>query len=142
MHGEKQVVIRLLQCLCDCVKLPFVTTRIVGLCLTRHRANEIRVHTQSEANHVDCFLNVGGIVAALFCVVNLVDDTLVLLLAVGGDVECGKPRLAAIFRTCEKIKYRLLLLNDALLLLSSVGDTLGTEYPLPIFGTDFYLVFN
>ena len=142
MHDEKQVVIRLLQSLCDCVEFALVRTAVVGLSLTGHRANQVTMHTQSKANHIDCFLNVGGIVAALFCVVNLVDDNIVLLLAVGGDIESGKPCFAAILSPGQEIQNGLLLLDDALLLLASVGDTLGTEDTLPILCRYFDLVFD
>ena len=41
------------------------------------------MHTHSKAYHIDCFLNVGFPVAALFAIVNLVDYDIVLLFAVG-----------------------------------------------------------
>ena len=41
MHGEKQVVIRLLECLGDCVEFALVGAGIVGLSLSGHRTDEI-----------------------------------------------------------------------------------------------------
>ena len=51
-----------------------------------------------------------------------------LLFAVGRDVESREPGFAAVLGTGEKVEYRLFLTNDALLLLTEVGDALGTEY--------------
>ena len=56
MHGKEQVVIRLLEGLGDGVKLALVRAAIVGLCLARHGADKITMHSHSKANHIDCFL--------------------------------------------------------------------------------------
>lgn len=42
------------------------------------------MYSHSEAYHIDSFLNVGLPVATLLAVIYLVDDNIVLLLAVGG----------------------------------------------------------
>ena len=133
MHGEKQVVIRLLQGLGDCVEFPFVGAGIVCLRLAGHRADKVAMHSHSKANHIDGFLDVAFPIAALFGVINLVDDDIVLLLAVGSDVECGEPGFAAVLRAGEEVEDALLLADDALLLLAAFGDALGTENRLPIF---------
>lgn len=133
MNGKEQVVIRLLQRLSDGVKLALVRARVVGLSLAGDGADKITMHTHSKAYHIDCFLNVGLPVAALLGVVNLVDDDIVLLLAVGRDVERGEPGFAAVLRAGEEVENRLFLTHDSLLLLSAVGDALGTKYGLQYF---------
>lgn len=65
MDGEKQVVIRLLECLCDCIEFSFVGAGIVALRLAGHTADKITMHTHSKAEHVHGFLNVGAPVATL-----------------------------------------------------------------------------
>ena len=142
MNGKEQVVIRLLQRLSDGVKLALVRAGVVGLSLAGDGADKITMHTHSKAYHIDCFLNVGLPVAALLGVVNLVDDDIVLLLAVGRDVELGEPGFAAVLRAGEEVENRLFLTHDSLLLLSAVGDALGTKYGLPVFRTDLDMVLN
>lgn len=66
-------------------------------------------------------------VAALLAVINLVDYNVVLLLAVEGNVECGEPRLAAVLRAGQEVEDCLLLAVNALLLLATVGNALGTK---------------
>ena len=56
MDGEKQVVIRLLECLCYCVEFSFVGAGIVGLRLAGHTADKITMHPHSKAYHVDSLL--------------------------------------------------------------------------------------
>ena len=128
MNGKEQVVIRLLEGLGNGVKLALVRAAVVRLRLARHGADKITMHTHSKAYHVDCFLNVGLPVAALLGVVNLVDYDVVLFLAVGRDVERREPGFAAVLSTGKEVEDRLLFLDDAFLLLSAVGDALGTEY--------------
>ena len=128
MYGKKQVVIRLLEGLGYGVKLAFVRAAVIGLRLARHRADKITMHTHSKAYHIDSLLNVGLPVAALFRVINLVDDNVVLLLAVGRDVERREPGFAAVLGAGEKVEYRLFLTDDTLLLFAAVCDALGTEY--------------
>lgn len=142
MNGKEQVVIRLLQRLSDGVKLALVRAGVVGLSLAGDGADKITMHTHSKAYHIDCFLNVGLPVAALLGVVNLVDDDIVLLLAVGRDVERGELGFAAVLRAGEEVENRLFLTHDSLLLLSAVGDALGTKYGLPVFRTDLDMVLN
>ena len=127
MYGEKQVVIRFLQGLGDCIEFAFVRAAVVGLSFARHRADKIGVNAHREAYHIDSFLYVGLPIASLFAIVNLGDYNIVLLLAVGCDVKCGEPRFAGVLRTCQEVKDALLLLDDALLLLVAVGDTLGAK---------------
>ena len=81
-------------------------------------------------------------VAALLAVINLVDDNVVLLFAVGRDVECREPGFAAVLRPGEEVENLLFLAHDALLLFAAVGDALGTENTLPVFCTDLDVVFN
>ena len=133
MHGEKQVVIRLLQGLGDCVEFSLVGAGIVCLRLAGHRADKVAMHSHSKADHVDGFLDVTLPIAALLGVVNLVDDDIVLLFAVGRDVECGEPGFAAVLRAGEEVENALLLADDALLLLAAVGYALCTENRLPVF---------
>ena len=128
MNGKEQVVIRLLEGLGNGVKLALVRAAVVRLRLARHGADKITMHTHSKAYHVDCFLNVGLPVAALLAIVNLVDYHVVLFLAVGRDVERREPGFAAVLSTGEEVEDRLLFLDDAFLLLTAVGDALGTEY--------------
>ncbi len=59
MHGEKQVVIRLLQGLGDGVQLALVAAAVVGLRLARHTADKVTMHTHSKAEHIHGLLNVG-----------------------------------------------------------------------------------
>ena len=86
------------------------------------------MNAHSKAYHIDCFLNVGLPVAPLLAVINLVDYNVVLLLAVGRDIERREPGFAAVLGTGEKVENGLLLTDDALLLLTAVGDALGPEY--------------
>ena len=142
MDGEKQVVIRLLECLCYCIEFSFVGAGIVGLRLAGHTADKITMHSHSKAEHIHGLLNVGAPVATLLAVINLVDDNIVLFLAVGRDVERGEPGFAAVLRPGEEVENALLLLHDAFLLLAAVGDALGTENTLPVFCTDLDVVLN
>ncbi len=142
MDGEKQVVIRLLECLCYSVEFSFVGAGIVGLRLAGHTAHKITVHTHSKAEHIHCLLNVCAPVATLLAVINLVDDHIVLLLAVGRNVERGEPGFAAVLRPGEEVENALLLLYDAFLLLAAVGDALTAENRFPILLGNLNLVFN
>ena len=96
MDGKEQVVIRLLEGLGNGVKLALVRAAVVRLRLARHGADKITMHTHSKANHIDCLLYVGFPVAALLAVVNLVDYNVVLLLAVGRNIEGREPGFAAV----------------------------------------------
>ena len=100
------------------------------------------MYAERKANHVDGFLNVALPIATLFGVVYLVDDDIVLLLAVGRDVESGKPGFAAVFRTGEEVEYALLLADDTFLLQAAVGDALGSEDALPIFHRNLNLILD
>lgn len=142
MHGEKQVVIRLLQGLGDCVEFSLVGAGIVCLRLAGHRADKVAMHSHSKADHIDSFLNIALPIAALLGVIYLVNDDIVLLLSVGGDVERGEPGFAAVLRAGEEVEDALLLADDAFLLLAAVGDALGAENRLPIFVRDFDLVLD
>lgn len=142
MNGKEQVVIRLLQRLSDGVKLALVRARVVRLGFARHRADKVTMHTHSEANHIDCFLNVGFPVAALLAVINLVDYNVVLFLAVGRDVESREPGFAAVLGAGEEVENLLFLGDDTRLLFAAVGDALGTENALPVFCADLDVVLN
>ncbi len=82
MDVEEKVVIRLLESLGDGVKLALVRTRIICLCLAGDRADEVGMDAHCETHHVYGFDDVRRPVAALFVCFNLVDDHIVLLLAV------------------------------------------------------------
>lgn len=140
MHGKEQVVIRLLEGLGYGVKLAFVRVAVIGLRLARHGADKVTMHTHSKAYHIDCFLNVGLPVAALLTVIYLVDDNVVLLFAVGRDVERREPGFAAVLGAGEKVENLLFLGDDTRLLLATVGDALGMENTLPVFRTDLDVV--
>ena len=142
MHGEKQVVIRLLECLCDSIKFSFVGAGIVTLRLAGHTAHKITMHAHSKAEHIYGLLNVGAPVSALFGVINLVDDHIVLFLAVGRYVERGEPGFAAVLRPGKEVENALLLLHDALLLLAAVGDALTAEDGFPILLGNLDLIFD
>ncbi|MGM9723862.1 MAG: hypothetical protein ACI3YG_07200 [Prevotella sp.] len=98
------------------------------------------MHTHSEAYHIDCFLNVGLPVAPLLAVINLVDDNVVLLLAVGRYIESREPGFAAVLGTGEEVENLLFLGDDTRLLFAAVGDALGTENTLPVFCADLDVV--
>ena len=100
------------------------------------------MHSHSKAEHIYGFLNVGAPVTALLGVINLVDDHIVLLLAVGRNVERGEPGFAAVLRPGEEVENALLLLHDAFLLLAAVGDALTAENGFPILLGNLDLVFN
>ena len=63
------------------------------------------MHSHSKAEHIHGLLNVGAPVATLLAVVNLVDDNIVLFLAVGRDVERGEPGFAAVLRPGKEVYY-------------------------------------
>lgn len=135
-------MIRLLEGLGYGVKLAFVRAAVIGLRLARHGADKITMHTHSKAYHIDSLLNVGLPVAALFRVINLVDDNVVLLLAVGRYIESREPGFAAVLGTGEEVENLLFLGDDTRLLLAAVGNALGTENTLPVFRPDLDVVLN
>ena len=65
-------------------------------------------------------------IAALFAVVDFVNDNIVLFFAVGRDIERGEPGFAAVLRPGKEVENLLFLAHDALLLFAAVGDALGT----------------
>ncbi len=81
-------------------------------------------------------------VAALLAVINLVDDNIVLFLAVGGNVERGEPGFAAVLGPGEEVENLLFLAHDALLLFAAVGDALSTKNTLPVFCADLDVVLD
>lgn len=83
------------------------------------------MNAHSKAYHIDSLLNVGLPVAALFAVINLVDHNVVLLFAVGRNIERREPGFAAVLRACEEVENLLFLGDDTRLLLAAVGDALG-----------------
>ena len=83
VNGKEEVVVRLLQSLGDGVKLSLVATRVIGLRLAWHRADEVGMDSHGEAHHIDGFDNVRSPVATFFVRLNLVDDHIMLLLTIG-----------------------------------------------------------
>ena len=67
-------------------------------------------------------------VAALFAIVNLVVDNVVLFFAVGRDIESREPGFAAVLRAGEEVENLLFLGDDTRLLFPAVGNALGTKY--------------
>ena len=98
------------------------------------------MHTHSKAYHIDSLLYVGFPVAALLTVVYLVDYHVVLLLAVGRNIESREPGFAAVLGAGEKVENLLFLGDDTRLLLAAVGNALGTENTLPVFRPDLDVV--
>lgn len=142
MNGKEQVVIRFLQGLGYGVKLALVRARVVRLGFARHTSDKITMHTHSKAEHIHGLLNVGAPVATLLAVINLVDYNVVLLLAVGRDVESREPGFAAVLGAGEEVENLLFLGDDTRLLFAAVGDAFGTENALPVFCADLDVVFN
>ena len=65
VNGKEKVVVRLLQSLCDGVKLSLVAAKVIGLRLAWNRAYEVGVNAHGKAHHVDGFDNVRRPVATL-----------------------------------------------------------------------------
>ena len=128
---EEEVVVRLLESLCDGVQLTLVAAAVVGLRLARHRANEVGVNAHGEAHHIYGFYDVRSPVAALLVRLNLVYNHVMLLLAVGRHIERGEEHLAAVLHASEEVDDVVLLLVDTLLLLDAVSDTLHLEDVVP-----------
>ena len=83
MDVEEKVVVRLLECLSDGVKLAFVAAGVIGLRLARHRTYEVGVDSHREAHHIYRLDDVCRPVASLLIRLDFVDDHVVLLFAVG-----------------------------------------------------------
>ena len=131
VNGKKEVVVRLLQSLGDGVKLALVAAGVVGLRLARHRAYEVGVYTHGKAHHVNGFDNVRRPVATFFVRLDLVDDHVMLLLAVGRNIERRKKYLSAVLHASEEVDDVVLLLVDTLLLLDTVCYALDLEDVIP-----------
>ncbi len=71
-------------------------------------------------------------VAALFAVINLVDDNVVLFLAVGRDIERREPGFASVLHAGEEVENLLFLAHDALLLFSAVGNIYYGRYNIHV----------
>ena len=125
------VVVRLLQSLCDGVKLAFVASRVVSLRLAWHRAYEVGVYTHGKAHHVDGFDNVRRPVATLLIRLDLVDDHIMLLLTIGRNIERGEKHLTTVFHTSKEVDDVVLLLVNTLLLLVTVSYSLDFEDFVP-----------
>ena len=132
VYTEQYVAVRLLKCLSYGEQLSLVRAGVVTLCLARHRADEITVHSHGEAYHIYCLLNVGLPVASLLGRVNLGDVDIMLLTPVRGDIKHREPCLTGVLRAGQEVKYILLFLDYALLLLAAVCNTLGAKYRIPI----------
>ena len=128
---EEEVVVRLLESLCDSVQFTLVAAAVVGLRLARHGADEVRVDTHGEAHHVYRFDDVRSPVATLLVRLNLVDHHVMLLLAVGRHIERGEEHLSAVLHASEDVDEVVLLLVDTLLLLDAVRDALHLEDVVP-----------
>lgn len=68
------------------------------------------------------------------------DDNIVLLLAVGRDIERREPGFAAVLGAGEEVENLLFLGDYTRLLLPAVGNALGTENALPVFCADLDVV--
>lgn len=87
--------------------------------------------THGEAHHVDGFDNVRRPVATLLVRLDLVDYHVMLLLAVGRNIERGEEHLATVFHASEEVDDVVLLLVDTLLLLDTVSYALDFEDVVP-----------
>ena len=90
------------------------------------------MNAHGKAYHIDCLLYVGFPVAALLAVINLVDDNVVLFLAVGRDIERREPGFASVLRAGEEVENLLFLAHDALLLFSAVGNIYYGRYNIHV----------
>ena len=131
MNGKEKVVVRLLQSLGDGVKLSLVAAGVIGLRLAWHRAYEVGVYTHGKAHHVDGFDNVRRPVATLLVRLDLVDYHVMLLLAVGRNIERRKKHLSAVLHASEEVDDVVLLLVDTFLLLDTIRDALDLEDIVP-----------
>lgn len=66
----------------DDVKLSLVTTGVIGLRLTWHRADEVGVDMHGKVHHIDGFDNVRRPIATLLVCLDFVDDHIMLLYAI------------------------------------------------------------
>ena len=142
VHTKQQVVVWFLKCLGDRVEFTFVRAAVVRLRLAGNRAHEVRVHTHREAEHVHRLDDVGGPVAAFLVGLYLVDNDVMVFMAVGRDIESREPGFAAVLHAGKEVEDVLLLLNDALLLLLAVGNRLRAKELLPVFCGYLNVVFN
>lgn len=131
VNGEEEVVVRLLQSLCDGVKLSLVAAGVIGLRLAWHRAYEVGMDAHSEAHHIDGFYNVRRPVATLLVRLNLVDDHIMMLLTIGRNIECGEEHFSTIFHASKEVDDVVLLLVDTFLLLDTIRDALELEDIVP-----------
>lgn len=142
MDGEEQIVIRLLQGLCDGIELALVATAVVRLRLAGDRADEVAVHTHCETEHIDCLLDVGSPVTALLVRLNSVDDHLVLFLPRGRNIKRAEEGLATVLGAREKVDDVALFLPDPLLHLLLARDAFPFEDVLPIALRDLDVVLD
>ena len=131
VNVKEEVVVRLLESLCDGVQFTLVRARVVGLRLARHGADEVRVDTHCEAHHVHRFDDVRSPVAALLVRLDFVDNHVMLLLSVGRHIERGEEYLSAVLHASEEVDDVVLLLVDTLLLLDTVSNALDFEDVVP-----------
>lgn len=142
VDDKKHVVVGLLQGLGDGVEFALVAAAVVGLRLARNRADKVGMDAHGETDHVDCLLYVRLPVAALFGVFDIIDDHIVLLLSIRGDIEHGEPHFAAVLRACEEVDDALFLRVHTLLHLDFVGDALRAEDRFPVFGSDLDVILD
>ena len=85
------------------------------------------MYTHGKAHHVDGFDNVRRPVATLLVRLDLVDYHVMLLLAVGRNIERREKYLSAVLHASEEVDDVVLLLVDTLLLLDTVCYALDFE---------------
>ena len=89
------------------------------------------MYTHGKAHHVDGFDNVRRPVATLLVRLDLVDYHVMLLLAVGRNIERRKKYLSAVLHASEEDDDVVLLLDNTLLLLDTVSNALDFEDVVP-----------
>ena len=90
------------------------------------------MHAHCEADHVYGFLDVCRPVASFLGVIDLVDDDVVLFLAVGTDVILGEPDFAGIFRSGQEVDDVLFYFDCPLLLFLKVCDAFAIKEMFPV----------
>lgn len=131
VNGKEKVVVRLLQSMGDGVKLALVAAGVVGLRLTWHRADDVRMDSHGKAHHIDGFDDVRRPVATLLVRLDFVDDHIVLLLTIGRNIERRKKHLTTAFHASKEVDDVVLLLVDTFLLLDTVSYALDLEDVIP-----------
>ena len=84
-----------------------------------------------EAHHIYRLDDVCRPVASLLVRLDLVDDHIMLLLAVGRNIERGEKHLSTVLHASEEVDDVVLLLVDTVLLLDTVCNALDFEDVVP-----------